>query len=451
MRYKARLVAKGCSQKYGIDYLETYSPVVRYTSIRYLISLAVKNDMKIDQMDAVSAFLQGDLGEEIYLEQPENFNDGSGRVCKLKKAIYGLKQSGREWNKKLDEKLKSFGMKRSRVDPCIYFNDDRSVVLAVYVDDMLIFWNDEAKRNKLKEKLSQCFQVNDLGKATDCVGIHITYEKDVICLDQSRYIEQILSKFNMENCKQVATPSDPNQKLSISMSPKSAKEIEEVQHIPYQEAVGSLLYLAQCTRPDIAYAVNDVSRFNANFGMPHWTAVKRIFRYIQGTKHLKLCFSKTEMNSLIGYCDADWASDLDKRRSCTGYLFKLSGAAISWSSKRQPTVALSTTEAEYMALSAATNEVIWLKHLICELDQSQTDVVVPIFCDNQSAINLAKTDGYNSRTKHIDVRHHHIRDKIEKNIIDPNYISTELMTADLLTKAITGPKTKYCTKEMGLK
>lgn len=183
--------------------------------------------------------------------------------------------------------------------------------------------------------------------------------------------------------------------------------------------------------------------------MAHWTAVKRIFQYIKGTRNLKLCYTKSK-SSLTGYSDADWASDVDKRRSCTGYVFKLSNAAISWGSKRQPTIALSSTEAEYMALSSATNELIWLKSLVDELDPNEEKVIVPIFSDNQSAISLASIDGYNCRTKHIDIRHHHIREKIQKCILILKHIPTENMTADILTKGVPGSKTKFCSKEMGL-
>lgn len=449
IRHKARLVAKGCSQKYGIDYKETYSPVVRYSSIRYLIALAVKLGLKIDQMDAVTAFLQGELFEEIYMEQPEGYIENSNKVCKLKRPIYGLKQSSREWNKKLTSKLKSFGLLKSRADPCVYFTKDKSLIVAVYVDDLLIFWKDEELKNKLKSSLNTWFKMKDMGKATNCVGINISYTEDGISLDQTKYIEDILQKFNMAECKPVKTPSDTNQKLSVNMCPKTENEIREMANVPYQEAVGSLLYLVQGTRPDLAFAVNDVSRYNNNYGKAHWKAVKRIFRYLKGTAEQKLCYSKTSENKLIGYCDADWASDVDKRRSCTGYMFKMCGGAISWASKRQATVAISSTEAEYMALSAGLQEILWLKTLMDDLD---TEMRVPfeIRCDNQSAINLANNDCFRARSKHIDVRHHFIRDKIEEHVIRLQYVPTEEMIADNLTKAVTGPKNTYCTRNMGI-
>lgn len=413
------------------------------------MALAVKHGFNVDQMDAVTAFLQGNLSEEIYMEQPDGFNDRSGRVCRLKKTIYGLKQNGREWNKQLKNTLKSFGLKNSRTDPCIYFT--HGLILGIYVDDIIIFWKDVKQRDKLKASLNSVFKMKDMGQATNCIGLQITYEDKAISLDQSSYIKKILERFNMSDCKPCKSPSDTNQKLSLSMCANSEAEQQELQNIPYQEAVGSLLYLAQGTRPDIAFAVNDVSRFNSNFGKAHWTAVKRIFRYLKGTIDWKLRYEKSGKSQLTGFSDADWASDVDKRRSCTGYVFKLSNGAISWSSKRQLTVALSSTEAEYLALSAILQEAIWLKNLGQELDSDFETTPIKIRCDNQSALALAKTDGFRARSKHIDVRHHYICDKLEDNTIDLEYIPTKEMVADSLTKAVPGPKNIFCPRGMGIK
>lgn len=446
-KYKARLVAKGCSQKYGIDYVDTYSPVVRYTSIRFLIALAVKMNMRIDQMDAVTAFLQGNLTKEIYMDQPENYHDGTTKVCKLNKAIYGLKQSGRLWNALLENTLKSFGLSKSHTDPCVFFNEKLDLIVAIYVDDILIFWKDIHQRNEIKIGLSSAFKMKDLGEAKNCVGLNITYDhkSNKIWLDQSKYIVEILKKYGMTDSKPVGTPSDANQKLSSQM----CKDGNLVGKVPYQEAVGSLLYLVQGTRPDLTFAVNDVSRFNLNYDEPHWKAVKRIFRYLNGTINLKLCFSESK-SPLIGYSDADWASDIDKRRSCTGYVFKMSGGSISWASKRQPTVAMSSTEAEYMALASATQEAIWLKQFGQELHPPLKDRPLTIMCDNQGAKALAESDGFRGRSKHIDIKHHFLREHVEDNTISISYIPTEDMVADNLTKAVNVSKHLFCTKNMGL-
>lgn len=447
IRYKARLVAKGCSQQYGIDYEETFSPVVRYSTIRILIAMAVKKGLKIDQMDAITAFLQGELSDEIYIEQPDGFKDGSKKVCRLKKAMYGLKQAGRAWNLKLEAALKSFGLIKSKLDPCVYYNTDTTLIVAIYVDDILIFWKNESVLNEIKTSLSNSFKMKDMGKAQGCIGIRITQTNDGVELDQSKYINEILARFNMNDAKPISTPSDPGQKLSIEMITEDDSKNHD---IPYQEAVGSLLYVAQCTRPDIAFAINDVSRFNSNFGNAHWNAVKRIMRYLKGTIGLKLKFEYGASDEICGYSDADWASDVDKRRSCTGFLFTLSGGAITWMSKRQATVALSTTEAEYMALSATTQEALWLKQLYTELNNEEVKPIL-IYCDNQGAIKLAEMDCYRARSKHIDIRHHFVREKIENSIIELKYIPTNEMAADSLTKAVPKEKVQFCSAKMGLK
>lgn len=422
--------------------------MVRYASIRTLVAIAIQRKLKIHQMDAVTAFLQGDIDEAIYLEQPEGFSDGTNRVCKLNRAIYGLKQAGRQWNKKLDDALLSFKLRKCQMDPCIYCSQDLRLIIAIYVDDFLIFYSDEEDLLKIKNLLCSAFKMKDMGVAKGCIGIRITQREKQIELDQSVYIEEILRKFGMFDCKPMGTPSDTNCKLSINMSSDEISE-DELKGLPYQEAVGSLLYLAQGTRPDIAFSVNDVSRFNNNYTFAHWKAVKRIFRYLKGTVNYKLSYSFENTGQITGFSDADWASDIDKRRSCTGYVFIFSNAAITWKSTRQSTVALSSTESEYMALSSAVQEAIWLRQLCHELGYDMKGPT-KFNCDNQSAILLAESDGYRQRSKHIDIRFHHIRDKIKNRQIDVQYLSTNDMVADSLTKAVSKEKTDFCAHAMGL-
>lgn len=451
-RFKARLVAKGCCQKQGIDYQETYSPVVRYSSIRYLMAIAAQFHLTIYQMDAVTAFLQGDLKEEVYMEQPEVYNDGTNRVCMLRKSMYGLKQASRQWNIKLSNVLIKAGFKQSKVDSCIYFNiiDKSMTFVAVYVDDLMIFSNDNAVTSNLKHQLTRQFEMKDLGEAQSCIGLRIDRCKQTgsIFLSQEKYIKNILVKFGMNDCKPVATPVDVNQKLTKEMSPKNHAERLEMEKIPYQEAVGSLLYLAQGTRPDITFAVNSVSRFNNDPGKAHWTAVKRIFRYLKNTSDVKIKFNGQTSSALIGYSDADWANDTDDRRSCTGYIFTRNGGPISWNSRRQHTVALSSTEAEYMALSSATQEAIWLKQFEEQFWPNKKPI--HIHCDNRSAIHLAETETYHPRSKHIDVRHHFIRENVGNQTIILKSVGTEEMSADVLTKGVTGEKHKNCAIMMGM-
>ena len=456
-RFKARLVVKGCCQRKGIDYQETYSPVVRYNSIRLILGLAVKYDFDIDHMDAVTAFLQGDLNDDIFIQQPELFEvrGQENKVCKLNKAMYGLKQAGRQWNLKLHQAFIEIGLNQSKRDECIYYlcKDNKIVIVAVYVDDLLILGNDSKMKNELKKELESRFKMKDLGELQYILGIRVTRDRKEgkLWLDQSKYLEEVLSKFNMANCNPTKTPLSPSEKLTKEMCPKSTNEVQNMENVPYQEAVGSLMYACQGTRPDLAYSLALLSRFNNNPGSAHWSAVKRVLRYIQGTKDFRLCFTRTENGKLAGFCDADWAGDEDERRSTTGYVFTFQGAPVSWNSKKQPTIALSTTEAEYMALSAAAQEAIWLQGLLNELMPEVDDEGPILKCDNKSAVDLSRVGGYRARTKHIDVRHHFLREQIQEKAIQVQHIASKEMTADVMTKALPLELHEKHLKEMGLK
>lgn len=288
--------------------------------------------------------------------------------------------------------------------------------------------------------------MKDLGTAKFCVGLHITRDKsnNTIYLDQTKYIEEMLDKFGMTDCNPIDTPCDANQRL---VKEERTSDFDP-STVPYQQAIGCILYLTQGTRPDIAFAINNLSRYNNCFTKTHWMAVKRVLRYLKGTKNLRLAFRKDENDYMIGYCDADWATDMDERRSCTGYIFLRSSGAISWNSKRQPTVALSTAEAEYMSLSSATQEGMWLKN--SEDEFFGTDKPINILCDNQSAISLANNIGYSARCKHIDIRHHFIRQKVCEKKCTLHYVNTNENAADALTKSLHKQKFEYFRKLSGL-
>lgn len=447
IRYKARLVVKGYQQKKGIDYHEIYAPVVRYSSLRYIFGLAAKHSLKIHQMDAVTAFLQGDIEEDIYIMQPPHFEE-SDQVCKLNKSIYGLKQASRQWNKKLNSILLEIGMTRSKIDPCIYYriiNEQDIFFITVYVDDILCFFNNEQTALIIKKKLNENFHMKDLGEAKRCIGFRITRKENEISLDQSLYIEKILTRFNMSDCKPIYTPSEANLQLK-----KAENEDEVLVNIPYQEVIGCLLYLSQGTRCDLTYIVNQLSRFNNKPTAQHWTAAKRVLRYLKGTQNAKLTFRRNCAN-IIGYCDADWATDTEDRRSCSGYIFLFQGAAISWCSKRQPTIALSSTESEFMSLATAVQEAIWLKQLEEDFWPSLSGAPILMYCDNQSAIRISGNDIYHARSKHIDVRYHFVRERVANNQVAIRYKKTEDMVADALTKGLHRPKHEAFTKAMGLR
>jgi hypothetical protein len=373
-RRKARLVAKGFTQKPGIDFNETFAPVARLGSIRLFMAIAVELGLQVHQLDFTSAYLNGEIEEEVFMEVPSDFYDilneresrkfRGNKVCLIRKALYGLKQSGRQWYKKLDEKLKQQKLKPLNSDPCVYINkeDGNIVIVVIYVDDLMVASDNPRKLQRLKSELSKSFEMKDLGPLSFCLGIEFTQDvkKQTITMSQSKYIKETLSRFNMENCKGVTTPINPNEKLSKEMCPKTEEEKKAVEMLPYQSLVGSLMYLAVSTRPDIAHAVSMLSQFNANFGEQHWRAAKRVLRYLKNTENLGLMFKKSGQE-LVGYADADWGASIDDRRSYTGYVFNFANAAVSWESRKQRTVAMSSTEAEYMALSESTKEAIHLK------------------------------------------------------------------------------------------
>ena len=381
-KYKTRLVAKGYSQVEGVDYNDVFSPVVKHTSIRVLLVLVASHDLELEQMDVKTAFLHGDLDEELYLQKPKGFEvkGKEDHVCLLKKYLYGLKQSPRQWYKKFDAFMTRAGFTKSKYDHCVYLmrlSNNSFVYLLLYVDDILFAAKEISKVNKLKEKLSKEFEMKDLGAAKKILGMEIQRNRRArkLYLSHSKYIEKVLKRFDMWDSKPVATPLAAHFKLSSSLAPKTTEEESYMAKVPYSSAVGSLMYAMVCTRSDISHAVSVVSRYMANPGKAHWHAVKCIFQYLQDTIDTFLEFGRQE-DSLCGYVDSDYAEDLDQRRSLTGYVFTIGGCAVSWKDTLHPTVALSTTEAEFMAITEAIKESIWLRGLVGELHSCQGETIV---------------------------------------------------------------------------
>ncbi|KAM1054407.1 hypothetical protein PS2_001749 [Malus domestica] len=418
-RYKARLVVKGFGQKKGVDFDEIFSPVVKMTSIRVILGMTASMDLELEQLDVKTAFLHGNLEEEIYMEQPKGFEvkGKENLVCKLKKSLYGLKQAPRQWNKK--------------------FNS------------FMIVGQDASMIKKLKEELSKSFDMKDLGPAKQILGMEIIHDRKSkkLWLSQEKYVERVLERFNMKAAKPVSSPLANHIKLSKESCPKTYEEKEKMAVVPYSSAVGSIMYAMVCTRPDIAHAVGVVSRFLSNPGKDHWEAVKWILRYLKGTSKMCLCFGGSKP-ILEGFTDADMGGDLDGRKSTSGYLFTFAGGAVSWQSKLQKCVALSTTEAEYIAATEACKELLWLKQFLQELGLKQSDY--GIYCDSQSALDLSKNTTYHSRTKHIDIRYHWIRDAIENKLLQLKKIHTDNNSSDMLTKVVTKSKLEFCIKAAGM-
>ena len=442
-KFKARLVAQGYSQTYGIDYEDVFSPVAKYSAIRTLLALANAYNFEVHQLDVKTAFLNGIIDHDIYMSQPEGFvnPDKPNHLCKLKRSLYGLKQSARCWNSTLDTFLRSCGYKRSNADSCIYIkqvnNTDGEAnlcILAIYVDDILCMSNDIKFLTAEKSLLCSEFEIVDYGEVNYILGMSIKRDREnrTLSIGQSRYTKEILRKFGMENCKPVSTPIETGKRF------QSSQDNDELFNINiYQQAVGCLTYLSTATRPDIAVAVNKLSRFMSKPNQEHWSGVKRIFRYLKGTLDFGLKFSVDEGNlQLIGFSDADWAGDIDTRHSTSGYIFQIGNSTISWCSKKQITVAKSTTEAEYVSLALAAQEAIWLRSLLSDLGQKVTSPT-NIFEDNQGAIQLAKNPKFHNRTKHIDVTYHFIRERVNSDEISVTYCSTNEMKADIMTKGLS--------------
>jgi transposase InsO family protein len=454
-RYRARLVVKGYAQKEGIDFNEIFSPVVRLTTIRVVLAMCAIFDLHLEQLDVKTAFLHGELEEEIYMLQPEGFAETGKEnlVCRLNKSLYGLKQAPRCWYKRFDSFIISLGYNRLSSDHCTYYKrfeeDDVFIILLLYVDDMLVIGPNKDRVQELKAQLAREFDMKDLGPANKILGmqIHRDRSKRKIWLSQKNYLNKILRRFNMQDCKPISTPLPVNFKLSSSMSPSNEAERMEMSRVPYASAVGSLMFAMICTRPDIAQAVGAASRYMANPGREHWNTIKRILRYIKGTSDAALCYGGSEF-TVRGYVDSDFAGDLEKRKSTTGYVFIIAGGAVSWVSKLQTVVALSTTEAEYMAATQACKEAIWMKKLMEELGHKQEKIL--LYCDSQSALHIARNPAFHSRTKHIDVQYHFVREVVEDGSVDFQKVNTKKNPADALTKPVNTNKYIWCRSSYGL-
>ena len=455
IRYKARLVAKGYSQVQGVDYTDTFAPVLKYQSLRMLMAIANEEDSHIHQMDVTTAFLYGELKEEIYMQLPEGFSHPGqeGKVWRLHKSLYGLKQSPRCWNARIHHFLLEQGFTVMKTDSALYIKgaDKVKQIISLYVDDLLIFSKDISAIRTIKASISAMFKVTDFGEVDTILGIKVTrnWEDGTLQMGQELYAQRILDRFKMGQCEGRSTPLVPGSKLSKTMVPVTETEKQAMANTPYREAVGSLMYLMLCTRPDIAAAVQYVSRFSSNPAPQHWEAVKHILRYVQRTKSLKLTFRKQGVIQLTGYSDSDWESCEDTRRSTSGYVFLLGGAAVSWCSRKQKSVSLSSCEAEYVAACEATREAVWETTMLEELGYGNLDSPI-IYMDSQSAMQLIHNPVFHDKTKHIQGKMHYVREIAQEGSVTFAKVHTSLNLADILTKGVPSAKTATCRDGMGL-
>jgi transposase InsO family protein len=448
IKFKARLVVRGDLQKEGINYDgdDIFAPVARSKSIKILLSYVAQHDYELKQMDYKCAFLNAELkDEEIYVTQPPGYEKGSKTmVWKLLKALYGLKQAPVRWNKTIDGKLRSLGYHPTTGDPCIYVKRTPNgiIILFLYVDDTVSGYSkaDESIWLSDKAKLEEVFKIEDLGDCNFILNMVVTRNRQAgtIALSQQPYIERLVEKYGVMSEKSAVNPviHDNIQFPILEPDEKSGQLLSTEGQAKYQSIVGALLYASNMTRLDITYAVNILARYTHTPYEAHLQAAMHVLRYLKGTPGLGLMFTKmknpTEKDIITAYADASYANDTT-RKSISGIIVKLYGNVVVWYSKRQSTTALSTTESEYMAISSALQEVLWMKQIILEMLNISTTVPL-LLSDNTSAINIAKSDGEHQRTKHIDVRHHFIKDCLKKQDVVLNYVPTALQDADILTK-----------------
>lgn len=447
-KYKARLVVKGYKQQEGVDYFDTYSPVSRITSIRALIAIAAINKLEIHQMDVKTAFLNGDLDEEVYMQQPEGFivEGQEHKVCKLVKSLYGLKQAPKQWHEKFDNVMLSNDFKINEADKCVYVKstDKGYVIVCLYVDDMLICGSNEYIIKSTKNMLTKWFDMKDLGLADVILGIKVSRVSGGYVLSQSHYVEKILEKFSKGDNGIVKTPMD----LSVHLSKNKGEGIHQLE---YSRIIGSLMYLTNCTRPDIACSISKLSRFTNNPSEDHWKAIRRVLKYLRYTLDYGLHYTGYPA-VLEGYTDANWISDSKDSKSTSGYVFTLGGAAVSWKSSKQTCIARSTMESEFIALDKAGEEAEWLRNFLEDIPCWPKPVsAICIHCDSQSAIGRAQSNMYNGKSRHIRRRHNTIKHLLSTGVISIDYVKSKENIADPLTKSLTRELVYSSSRGMGLK
>lgn len=431
---RARLVARGFKQTSPLEE-NIYAPVARMLTVRVLLALYLEFDMCVLQLDVNSAFLYGTLDNPVFMEQPDGLNKNPNLICKLKKSLYGLKQAPKCWNDLFDKTLTNLGLERSKKDPCLYFNSEMFVL--IYVDDILLFSKSQNELIYIKMELAKNFKIKEFkNDKLTFLGLEIEHFGNELHISQTELISKVLDKFNMADIKPCSIPMQPKLQLDVNRD-----EIDK--NLPYRELIGCLMYIMLGSRPDLSFCITYFSQFQNNYSQTHWKYLKNVLRYLQETKTFGLKYTKSENSNIMikAFVDSDFANNISDRKSITGFLIKLNNNVVCWKTKKQNIVTISSCEAEYIALSACITENLFLGQLIAEI-LKQNMYPIHIYEDNQSCIKVASTLE-TKRSKHIDIKHHFIRDCISQNKIVLEYIQTDKQVADILTKGLGKMKFSY--------
>ena len=467
-KFKCRFVVQGFKADPGIHYSETYAPTAEMATARMLLALATLFDWEVEQMDVSGAFLYGPIVEEIYMTPPEGYGDNSGKVWKLEKALYGLKQAPRQWNLKLHEVLTSMAFKQSCHDPSLYtlVRDGVTLYLLDFVDDMLLVCPSKSLVESVKKELSTKFEMSDLGATKKYLGWHIQRDRKTreMWLSGEMKIMDTVRTFGMEHAECPDTPlpngfqtflphemdpSDPDRKPEADSKDKFSPLLSAVDHSKYRSLVGGLQYFAQSLRPDVAYAANCLAQASNQPRERHWNAALYALRYLKGTAKLGIHYSASKGSQLVCYSDSDYAGCHGSRKSTSGSMCMIAGGPVSWRSKKQSVVTLSTTEAEFRALTAVVTDSMWLRGLCAEFGHAQAGPT-PVYCDNEGAVKLSKNPVYRAKTKHVAVSFMFVRQEQERKTVHVVYVPTSKQAADFLTKRVQPAQFKACVSICGL-
>ncbi|CAM8953513.1 unnamed protein product [Rhodiola kirilowii] len=446
-RFKVRLVARGFTQVEGLDYHDTFAPVAKMTTVRCLLALAVARQWPLHQLDVDNAFLHGTLDEEVYMKLPPGFyrkEKAAGKVCKLIKSLYGLKQASRQWFAKFSNSLVEFGFKPSLNDYSLFTLTKGSdfLILLVYVDDVIITGTSDTLIAAFKQYIHDQFRIKDLGHLKYFLGLEVARSTDGIFLNQRKYTLELLEEHHLTDCKPAKTPMKTKHSLSLSTAPLLADSLH------YRRLIGKLIYLT-ITRPDLAYPVHILSQFMQHPTEEHLSAALRLLRYLKAAPAQGLLFPSNSDLQLRAFCDADWAACPLTRRSITGHCVMLGPCVISWKTKKQPVVSRSSAESEYRSMAAVCCELSWLARLLADMGVS-VQAAIPLFCDNKAAIHIAHNPVFHERTKHVELDCHLVRSHVLSKFIAPLHIASIDQPADMFTKPMQRDQLLYLCSKLGV-